>query len=62
MTKKMKEALKKLEERPFADIHTSTAQSLYARDLVHINGFSKNKTSHLSCSLKQIALFPQLLR
>ncbi len=60
MTQKMKEAIKKLEESLFADIHTKTAQSLYARGVVDINGFSKLKPAHLNCSLKQGTLFYQL--
>ena len=55
MTQKMKEAIKKLEESPFADIHTKTAQSLYVRGVVEINGFSKTKPAHLNCSLTKPA-------
>lgn len=57
MTKKMKEAIKKLEFSPFADIQSKTAQSLYVRGFVEINGFSK-LPSHLNCSLRQQILFP----
>lgn len=60
MTRKQLEAIKKLEESLSADIHTSTAQSLYARGVVVINGFSKGKKAHLNCSLNQNTIFHRL--
>lgn len=57
MTKKMKEAIKRLEEGASADIQTKTAHSLYAHGFIFINGFSKGKYAHLNCSLIQKTLF-----
>lgn len=60
MTDKQKEAIKKLEESLTADIHTNTAFSLHARDLVRINGFAKGRPGYLNCSLKRKIIFQEL--
>lgn len=56
MTKKQKEAIKKLEKSASVDIQTKTAHSLYAHGFISINGFSKGKYAHLNCSLRQLVV------